>query len=346
MAALDTYMQALKEYKGAGMMDYGEYNPVQFLLDHGWAARALELLKETSAIKGNGHSASDWGDNLSDDDIKRFKRYQDGQDQYAVSLMLKAARLTGKPEEALKLRAAIEVPPPTEKNHQQDYWWNRARFAALQNQNLDALIYYRKALDLRTEAPKPYHGRMLDELMDEPHAIWKAQGGSEEAWALWSNTPSAGTTVQQAESPWEKVTKTMPNIELSDLSGKSWKLKELQGKTVLLVSWATWCGPCREELPHLQKFYEKFKNRPDLQILTLSIDENPGGIAPFMKKAGYTFPVLPAYSIEEMRSLVPQTWIIDPHGVWQWTQRGFDEKTDAEFEKEMLEKLDSAKTSQ
>lgn len=348
MAALDTYLQAQKDYKGAGMMNYGEYNPVQFLLDHGWGARALDMLKETSAIKGNGHSPNDWGDNLSDDDIKRFKRYQDSQDQYAVSLMLKAARLTGKPEEAMKLRAAIEVQPPAEKNLQQDYWWNRARFAALQNQNLDALIYYRKALDLRTEAPKPYHGRMMDELTDEPHAIWKAQGGTEEAWALWRNTPAApsSTTVQQAESPWEKVTKAMPSFELSDLSGKNWRLKDLQGKTVLIISWATWCAPCREELPHLEKFYEKIKNRSDIQVLTLSVDENPGTLAPFMKKAGYTFPVLPAYSIEEIRGLVPQTWVVDPHGVWQWSQRGFDEKTDAVFEKEMLEKLEPAKAGQ
>jgi peroxiredoxin len=344
VAALDTYLQALKDYTGAGMMNYGIYDPAQFLLDHGWGARALELLKETSAIKGNGHSVIEWSGSFSDADLKRFKHQQEGEDQYAVSLMLKAARLTGKSEEALKLRAAIEVPPPTDKDFLQNYWWDRARFAALQNQNLDALLYYRKALDLRTEAPKLYHGRMLDELTDEPHAIWKAQGGTEEGWALWRNTPAtpAATTVQQAESPWEKVTKAMPSFELTDLAGKSWKLKELQGKTLLIVSWATWCGPCREELPHVQKFYEKIKNRSDIQLLTLSVDENPGALAPFMKKAGYTFPVLPAYSIEEIRGLVPQTWVVDAHGVWQWTQRGFDEKTDAAFEKEMLEKLEPA----
>jgi thiol-disulfide isomerase/thioredoxin len=346
LAAMDTYLQALKDYKGANMMSYGDYDPIQFLLDHGWQpARALDMLKETSAIKGNGHSKIDWSGDISDDDLKRFKHYQDREDQHAVSLMLKADKMAGKPEEAMKLRAAIEVPPPEDKKLQLDYWWNRARFAALQNQNLDALIYYRKALDLRTEAPKPYQGRLRDELMDEPHAIWKTLGGTEEAWALWSKTPST-TTVQQAESPWEKVTKAMPSFELSDLSGKTWRLKELQGKTVLIVSWATWCGPCREELPHLEKFYEKIKNRSDIQVLTLSVDENPGAIAPFMKKAGYTFPVLPAYSIEEIRGLVPQTWVVDPHGVWQWGQRGFDEKTDAAFEKEMLEKLETAKGGQ
>jgi thiol-disulfide isomerase/thioredoxin len=69
------------------------------------------------------------------------------------------------------------------------------------------------------------------------------------------------------------------------------------GRPRLLINvWATWCGPCQAELPKLEKLYEKVKDRSDLQILTLTIDEDLGAVAPFMKEKGYTFPVLPAYS--------------------------------------------------
>jgi cytochrome c-type biogenesis protein len=67
----------------------------------------------------------------------------------------------------------------------------------------------------------------------------------------------------------------MPSFELADLSGKIWKLKTVQGRSVLINVWATWCGPCNAELPHLQKLYEALKDRPDLQILTFNVDEAP-----------------------------------------------------------------------
>jgi len=133
------------------------------------------------------------------------------------------------------------------------------------------------------------------------------------------------------------------------MSGKTWKLKELNGKTLLINLWATWCGPCQAELPHLEAFYEKNKDRKDIQVLTFDIDEDLGVVAPFLKEKGYTFPVLPAYST--VVSLldgfaIPQTWLVDPRGVWQWKQIGFNGGSQADFEKEMTMRLDSAKGGQ
>jgi thiol-disulfide isomerase/thioredoxin len=120
-------------------------------------------------------------------------------------------------------------------------------------------------------------------------------------------------------------------------NGKTWRLKDLQGKTVLIASWATWCGPCRLELPYLQKFYEKVKNRSDIQVLTFNIDEDPGLVAPFVKKNRYTFPVLSAFSMEDARGFVPKAWVVDPRGIWRWVQSGFDEPaTEAAFEKDLI----------
>jgi peroxiredoxin len=137
----------------------------------------------------------------------------------------------------------------------------------------------------------------------------------------------------------------MPSFELSDFNGKTWRQKDLQGKVVVVVSWATWCGYCHKQDKLLQKFYDKFKDRKDLAILSFDIDENPGEVLPFMQEQKYTFPVLAAFSYEEAKGFVPRTWILDPKGNWRWVKDGYDEsKTYAEFEKDMLTQIEKAKT--
>jgi len=109
---------------------------------------------------------------------------------------------------------------------------------------------------------------------------------------------------------------------------------------------AAWCGPCQAELPALEKFYEKNKDRKDTQILTFDLDEDLGMVEPFIKEKGYTFPVLPAYStvVGLLDGFaIPQTWLVDQHGVWRSKQIGFGGGSAADFEKEMLQRLDSAK---
>jgi hypothetical protein len=72
-------------------------------------------------------------------------------------------------------------------------------------------------------------------------------------------------------------------------------------------------------------------------------------VAPYLKEKGYTFPVLPAYST--VVSLldgftIPQNWIVDPQGMWRWKQVGYGGGSDADFEKEILARVESTKTSQ
>ena len=91
------------------------------------------------------------------------------------------------------------------------------------------------------------------------------------------------------------------------------------------------------------------KDRPDIQVLTFNLDGDLGLVAPWLKEKSYAFPVLPAYSI--VVSLfngyaIPQNWIIDPKGTWRWTQIGYGGGTDADFSKDMLEHLESIKSSQ
>ena len=349
IAALDTFLQSVQDYEPRSFWMFNYANAAQFLLDHRWQPeRALKLTQEIRALDAQDMARAQDDDNLSDDDVKNRAEEKIWKGQFFVSLELQAARQAGRADEVMQLKATIEAPPPTDKKFQSGYWLNRARFEALQNHTQDALAYYQLALETRTIPPKAIRGRLRDDLTDEARALWKSQGGTEEAWAVWSKPPS-GSADKPGDGFWEKPTKPIPTFELSDLSGKTWRLKELTGKTVLISVWATWCGPCEAELPHLEKFYEKFKDRSDIQVLTFDIDEDLGLVAPYLKEKGYTFPVLPAYSTVVTLLdgfAIPQNWLVDPHGMWRWKQVGYGGGSDADFEKEMLTRLESTKTGQ
>jgi thiol-disulfide isomerase/thioredoxin len=124
--------------------------------------------------------------------------------------------------------------------------------------------------------------------MDDAKGLWKQMGGTEEAFARWTAPPAAGAAAeQQKQGRWEKPTKELPAFELTDISGKTWKLKSFEGKTLLINLWATWCGPCQAELPEFQKLYNKVKDRPDVQVISFNMDSDLGLVAPFMKEKGW-----------------------------------------------------------
>jgi thiol-disulfide isomerase/thioredoxin len=348
IAAIGAFLQACQDFDGPHSFGNSYPDAAEFLIEKKWQPeRALDLLQQAKAVIEKDRATEPANDSLSDEDMKSHKVGQIRQDQYFDGLILRAAIEAGQPEPALKLKAAIEGAVPSEKKLQSGYWLNRARLEVVQKHMQDALAYYQLALATRTAAPKAYQGKVDDPLTDEARALWKQQGGTEAAWAVWSKPP--GSAEQAAEGRWEKATKQIPDFELSDMTGMTWKLKQLAGKTLLINLWATWCGPCQSELPHLEKFYEKNKDRSDIQILTFDLDEDLGVVAPYLREKGYTFPVLPAFST--VVSLldgfaIPQTWLVDTHGVWVSKQTGFGGGNDADFEKEMLQHIDAAKSGQ
>lgn len=82
-----------------------------------------------------------------------------------------------------------------------------------------------------------------------------------------------------------------PNFKLSDLNNKELSLSDLKGKKVFLNFWATWCPPCKEEMPEIQKLYEETENS-DLVIISVEIGEPLSTVKSFIASNKYSFKVL------------------------------------------------------
>jgi thiol-disulfide isomerase/thioredoxin len=82
-----------------------------------------------------------------------------------------------------------------------------------------------------------------------------------------------------------------PDFRLRDLNGKELQLSSLRGKAVVLDFWATWCGPCREEMPKLERLSREFANS-DVVIIGIAVSESEDTVRKFIKKNKYTYPVL------------------------------------------------------
>jgi cytochrome c biogenesis protein CcmG, thiol:disulfide interchange protein DsbE len=82
-----------------------------------------------------------------------------------------------------------------------------------------------------------------------------------------------------------------PDFTLTDLSGKPLTLSSYRGKVVLLDFWATWCDPCRDEIPGFNVLQDKYANR-GLQIIGVSMDDTPDPVRDFQKQFKMNYPVV------------------------------------------------------
>jgi len=128
--------------------------------------------------------------------------------------------------------------------------------------------------------------------------------------------------VWMQSSKYEPLTvgKVAPDFKLPDLNEKDIRLSDFRGKVVFLNFWATWCKPCREEMPSMEILYKNFE-KDGLVILAISIDRvtTKKDIPPFVKALNLTFPILvDSWGQTDKRYKlmgVPETYIIDQQGI-------------------------------
>jgi thiol-disulfide isomerase/thioredoxin len=221
------------------------------------------------------------------------------------------------------------------------YWQAVGKVAEAEQRKLDALMAYQTALSLRPNAP----AANKDELNTNTQRLWKELGGTDQGWnAYLARTEAAKGKVGSAEvATWDTKNALLPEFELSDLDGRKWSLADLKGKVAFINLWATWCGPCRAELPYVQKLREQLKDRKDVVVLTLNIDEEVGMVQPFMKENKYNFPVLlgQTYADGQGVNSIPRNWVVSLDGKIVFEGIGFGNSGEDWMKKatEMIEKV-------
>lgn len=131
------------------------------------------------------------------------------------------------------------------------------------------------------------------------------------------NTAKTNASTQPVEANPSAIKTKAIDFKLKDLNGKELSLSDLKGKKVFLNFWATWCPPCKAEMPEIEKLYQETKDS-DLVIVAVEIGEPLDTVKPFIDKNKYNFKVLldPDQSVASKYGIasIPTSYFIDVDG--------------------------------
>jgi len=132
-----------------------------------------------------------------------------------------------------------------------------------------------------------------------------------------------------------------PAFQITDFNGRSLNNANMLGKVVFFDFWATWCNPCRRELPEFQAFYDLYKNDPRIVFVAASTDQEKQKVQPYIDEMKFTFPVAFAEDTATKFGVegIPSLFIIGPQGKIRYKIVGFD--PDKDFVREMTWRLES-----
>lgn len=146
-------------------------------------------------------------------------------------------------------------------------------------------------------------------------------------------------------SPWEiegLIGKKAPDFTLKDINNKPFNLSSLRGKVVILNFWATWCPPCRAEMPSLNNLYREFRNK-GLEVVAISTDRYSSIIKDYISKNPIDFTVLIDTDNKVSRQFkvfsIPTTFLIDRNGIIIERYLGEENWASPEIKKKIKEAL-------
>lgn len=144
--------------------------------------------------------------------------------------------------------------------------------------------------------------------------------------SLVDQKPTSGPEARKVEVRPE-VGYLAPDFTLPDIQGRAITLSQLKGKPVFLNFWATWCPPCRVEMPDIQEFFKKYKDEVEVVAVNLtSTEKSPAEVKKFLETNGYTFPVvLDTKGVAENYYLVraiPTSYLLDDQRIIRFKYTG------------------------
>ncbi len=152
--------------------------------------------------------------------------------------------------------------------------------------------------------------------------VTSCSAGSEPAREASLTAPAEDAHVGNLAPPAEgaQVGNLAPDFQLQSLDGKVVSLSELRGSPVMLNFWATWCPPCRNEMPYIQQIYEEWSGK-GLVLLAIDIGESSSTVKEFVQSYELSFPVLLDIK-EDVAQIynitgIPTTFFIDKDGIIQ-----------------------------
>jgi thiol-disulfide isomerase/thioredoxin len=114
--------------------------------------------------------------------------------------------------------------------------------------------------------------------------------------------PRAGETASVSETLTCPADAKAANLTfaLNDHLGRRVELSQYKGKVILLDFWATWCGPCKVEMPHFVEFQEQY-GKDGLQIIGVSVDDTPDKLVPFVREMKINYPILQGLGHDDLQ---------------------------------------------
>ncbi len=186
----------------------------------------------------------------------------------------------------------------------------------------------------RTPQRKKYTSRLLLSLVAIPILI-----GISQAILWFVFLPALGReqmarvnahrAKQLADTSFVGVGDRAPNFDVTDVDGATFSLANVKGKVVVLNFFATWCGACVMELPHIETIWTDYRDQDKFALLVIGREETMDAVRDFRSKSGFSLPIAPdperdVYSMFA-KELIPRTVVISPDGVVVYSQVGFEE---------------------